>query len=138
MAAPSSGLSQSSLTRGCGPEFCACERDRALQRRDSESIKIKQHKAGQRAAERHLSESERSEKRQSIKTHQWKESGSRNSIQERKSSVASLWPGVLTALPACPGDGWSLIVVLQQQRAELKELPVIPISNSRAGEGHSS
>lgn len=84
MAAPSSGLSQSSLTRACGPEFCACERDRALQRRDSESIRIKQHKAGQRAAERHPSESERSEKRQSIKTHQWKESGSRNSIQEKK------------------------------------------------------
>lgn len=77
MAAPSSGLSQSSLTRACGPEFCACERDRALQRRDSESIRIKQHKAGQRAAERHPSESERSEKRQSIKNtsveREWKQ-----------------------------------------------------------------
>lgn len=65
-------------------------------------------------------------KRQNIKTHQWKETESRNSIQERKPSVESLWPGVFTALAPCPGDGWSLIVWLQQQRAELQELPVIP------------
>lgn len=58
--------------------------------------------------------------------HQWKEPESRNSIQDRKASAESLWPGVFTALPPCPGDGWSLIVWLQQQRAELQELPVIP------------
>lgn len=131
-------FTQSSLSRACGPGFCACERDRALQRRHSESIRIKQHKAGQRAAERHPSESECSEKRKSTKIHQWKETESRNSIQGRKACAESLWPGVLTALPPCPGHGWAWIVWLQQQRAELKELPVIPSSKPRPGDRHSS